>query len=203
MSRPPERRPSTLAASRAIAAARPIPIPAAKIPTREPAPGPASRLGVGRLSAPALGPVSGHAPVRARATKAALPAPRAAPVSRDQRIVFTVVVCFLVCAGALAAVSIGDGIEAGNAKSALEGTFKVLHKQQRDFRVLNAHFATWPELAASGATLAQDQQVTASNADASHWYLSLRDQRTGVICDRTGELLDDGPLARPVVCRDK
>lgn len=219
MTRGPDRKPSTLAANRALAATRPIPIPAAKKPTdgklsvqeiaRDLARNPVVR---GTNPVPASAAASKPAPTTIPPTKPAASPPKAAakkpakaPGKRDaeQRIVFTVVVCFLACVATLAAVRVGDNMQASKAKVAIEASFNDVHMQQQNFRVLNSRFATWNELAATGATLPPYQSVAASNADASHWYLSLRDQRTGVVCDRTGELFDESPDERKPVCRNK
>lgn len=216
MTRGPDRKPSTLAANRAIAATRPIPIPPAKKPTdgklsvqeiaRDLARNPVVRgtnAAAANAAAPKPLPVAEKpvaAPARAGIKKSAKPAVK---VEAEQRIVFTVVVCFLVCVATLVAVRVGDNMQASKAKVAIEATFNDVHLQQQNFRVLNSRFATWNELAATGATLPPYQSVAASNADASHWYLSLRDQKTGVVCDRTGELFDESADERKPVCRSK
>lgn len=216
-----DRKRSTLAANRAIAATRPIPIAAAKLPV-------GGRLSVQEIARElALRPVARGATVDAAKTLSATGggavktpvapthknssvAAKAKPMGKakpgresEQRIVFTVVVCFLFCVTTLTAVRLGDNMQASKAKVAIEATFKNVHQQQQNFRVLTSRFATWNELAEAGATLPADQGVAASNADASHWYLSLRDLKTGVVCDRTGELYDvDGDERKPV-CRSK
>ena len=77
-----------------------------------------------------------------------------------------------------------------------------MHAQQSTFRLLNQRFATWSELEARGMRLPVDQAVVKSNASASHWFVSLRDSATGVICDKTGELFDEGPNDYRPVCRE-
>lgn len=219
MSPASDRKPSTLAANRAIAATRPIPIAAAKSPVdgklsvqeiaRELAKRPVAR-GVNANPSKASSAL-GAAPVKKPVASTARQPPlagkakgKAKPSSAgEQRIVFTVVVCFLVCLATLTAVRVGDNVQASNARVAIESTFKDVHHQQQNFRVLNSRFATWNELAESGATLPADQGVAASNADASHWYLSLRDRKTGVVCDRTGELFDEEADERKPACRSK
>jgi len=221
MTRTPDRKPSTLAANRALAAARPMPIPAAKAPAdgklsvqqiaRDLASKPVASRTKGRPDpgtattwAAPLHPAKG-APIAA-VTAAALKKGRAKAMVKDdgeQRIVFTIAVCFLACISTLAAVRIGDNMEVTKAKAGIETTFKEVHQQQQNFRALKSRFATWNELAATGATLPTSQGVAGSNADASHWYLSLRDQNTGVVCDRTGELFDESADERKPVCRDK
>lgn len=92
-------------------------------------------------------------------------------------------------------------IRSGTATSALNGSLSLLRTHQSDFRLLNNRFATWTELTALGVGLPPNQSVRASNADASHWFMSVMDQQTGIICDSTGELVEDmsGPAAP--VCR--
>ena len=81
-------------------------------------------------------------------------------------------------------------------------TFAVVHRRQSEFRSIVGRFATWPELTEAGATLGPRQRVNGSNADASHWFVSIHDLDAGVICDRTGELLDEDSFERQPVCRD-
>ena len=203
-----------------MAATRPIQIPAAKQPAdgklsvqeiaRELATQPVARgmnaTGrVGAAKAPPA-PIGAASKPAARVTTAGVRKGGAKPSVKgdaEHRIVFTVVVCFLACVATLAAVRIGDNMQASTAKVGIETTFKEVHQHQQNFRVLNSRFASWNELAATGATLPPFQRVAASNADASHWYLSLRDQNTGVVCDRTGELFDERADERKPVCRDK
>ena len=49
--------------------------------------------------------------------------------------------------------------------------------------------------------LGRRQAVLAWNADLSHWFLSIRDVDTGVICDRTGEIFDEDWTERLSACR--
>lgn len=215
MSPASDRKPSTLAAKRAIAATRPISIAAARSPVdgklsvqeiaRELAKRPVAP-GVNANPSKALsarGAAPPKEPIVATAKKFSLAAKARPKGKGEQRVVFTVVVCFVVCVATLTAVRVGDNVQASKARVAIESTFKDVHLQQRNFRVLNSRFATWNELAESGATLPADQGVAASNADASHWYLSLRDRKTGVVCDRTGELFDQEADERKPVCRSK
>ena len=193
MTRGPDRKPSTLAASRAMAASRPIPIPAAKGSAEGKASGPEIPRG---LAQQPVAPVT-QGRARRNGAKAGVKG------TAEHRIVFTVVVCFLACVATLSVVRINDNMQATTAKVGIETTFKRVHRQQLNFRVLNSRFATWNELAATGATLPPFQSVAASNADASHWFLSLRDRHTSVVCDQTGELFDESADERTPVCRDK
>ena len=61
-------------------------------------------------------------------------------------------------------------------------------------------FATWPELEARGVVLGENQEIEEWNADASHWFLSVRDRTTGIVCQRTGELFDASSGARRAAC---
>ncbi len=198
MSRAPDRRPSTLAAGRAIAATRPFPaVPAASRPAAPPVSSLAPKSASGTLLKPALATASRTAPTTATTT-----APRAAHAeSGEKRVMLTVVVLFLVCAVALASVGVAGSVRQGRSREAMAITFTKLHAQQQNFRLLNARFATWSELEAAGAMLQPRQRLVASNADASHWFLSLSDTEAGVVCDRTGELFDESSDEREPVCR--
>ncbi len=122
--------------------------------------------------------------------------------SGDQRIVGVVLGVFLLCAAALASVGVIGTVRTSRAETALRSTLDRVHAQQRQFRLLNQRFATWSELSSSGATLPPNQRVLRSNADGSHWFLSLRDRDAGVICASTGELFDEGPYERKPICRE-
>ena len=103
----------------------------------------------------------------------------------------------------LIAMNVAASNRNSRAKVKLGETFLRMHNRQAEYRATNGRFATWPELQASGVALNPRQSVVDSNADASHWYLSIQDRATGVTCDRTGELLD-GPVAeRQPVCREQ
>ncbi len=123
--------------------------------------------------------------------------------SGDRQIVGGVVLVFLVCAAVLASVSVIGTVRSSRAETALRGTLERVHTQQQQFRLLNQRFATWAELSTAGATLPRSQRVVISDADASHWFLSVRDRAAGVVCTSTGELFDEGPFERPPVCREE
>ena len=121
---------------------------------------------------------------------------------RDKRIVFALVGIFVIGALAVMSMSIADASRKTRAKAAMGQTFAVVHRRQSEFRSLTGRFATWPELKQRGATLRSNQSVNGSNADASHWFISIRDTEAGVICDRIGELMDEDSYERTPVCRD-
>ncbi len=119
----------------------------------------------------------------------------------DQRVVMSVIVVTLGLLCILAVVGMTVSVRNDSAKSAIAGTFQKVHQQQQSFRLANARFATWPELVAAGARIPARQRVTRSSADASHWFLSVRDTVVGLVCDRTGELFDESGRERQAVCR--
>ncbi|MBL0170214.1 MAG: hypothetical protein IPP90_05685 [Gemmatimonadaceae bacterium] len=125
-----------------------------------------------------------------------------ARAARDRRIVSGLIGVFVVGALWLASLSVADSSRKAQAKTQMGQTFAVVHRRQSEFRSLTGRFATWPELRQRGATLGPRQTVNSSNADASHWFISIRDQQAGVICDRTGELMDEDRFERTPVCRD-
>ena len=160
----------------------------------------------------ASGPTPGRALQQAAASQAGKPATRrdvgrkpveSASDAGDQRIVMFL--CGIFAAGAimLIAMSVAASNRTSRAKVMIGETFQYMHNRQAEYRSNNGRFATWPELKASGVALEPRQSVVDSNADASHWFLSIRDRETGVTCDRTGELLD-GPVAeRQPICREQ
>jgi hypothetical protein len=138
-------------------------------------------------------------PVAANLPRASLGDAR---TTRDRRIVSALIGVFVVGALWLVSLNVAESSRKSDAKVAMAKTFAVVHRRQSEFRTLNGRFATWTELKAAGATLGPRQSVNGSNADASHWFISLRDQLAGVICDRTGELMDEDSYERAPVCRD-
>jgi len=114
----------------------------------------------------------------------------------------SVVGAFLTIAVLMTSVRVVRSSQASRAREALGQTFARVHVRQTEFRALNGRFATWPELRERGMALEARQSVKDWNADASHWFISIRDLDTGVICDRTGELFDEASSERPAVCRN-
>jgi hypothetical protein len=158
---------------------------------------------------------SSRATGRARAGKALgpeyAPQPQAAPLTaavgtsvaradRDNVVVTSLVVVFVMLTIAIASVTVNGNMKADRSRTAVSGTLTKVYQQQSAFRILNQRFATWPELRARGMTLPTDQRVVASNASRSHWFMSVRDTNTGIICSRTGELFDESPLERTPSC---
>ena len=103
----------------------------------------------------------------------------------------------------LMAMNVAASNRNSRAKAQIGETFVRMHSRQAEYRSINGRFATWPELEASGVAIGPRQSVVDSNADASHWFLSIRDRETGVVCDRTGELLDGPVPERQPVCREQ
>ncbi|MCC6431572.1 MAG: hypothetical protein IT354_11725 [Gemmatimonadaceae bacterium] len=126
---------------------------------------------------------------------------RAARETRDQRIVVGLVSVFVIMAVALMGMSLATSTRESRAKDQLNATFANVHTQQSEYRALFGRFASWPELKARGAEVGPRQTVRGWNADASHWFISIRDRETGLICDRTGELFDEDAAERAPVCR--
>lgn len=113
------------------------------------------------------------------------------------------VALFTVGALVLMSLNVAETARYTRAKEAIGRTFVRMHSRQSEYRSLYGRFATWPELRAGGVALGPRQSVVDSNADASHWFLSIRDLETGLVCDRTGELMDASPAARRPVCRER
>lgn len=226
----PPRRPSTLSADRFRAAQRPLgaPVelrPAASSETERmmgvrslyatvagaPAgPAPAGVARAGAVVPPAEHPLSRPSP--AARPDAWRPATRPTPgaavaqpattarVDRDNVFVTSVVVAFLLLTLAVAGVKVNGTVQADRSRTAITNSLTTAYEQQTAFRILHQRFATWPELEARGMMLPAQQRVIASNASRSHWFMSVRDTVTGIVCSRTGELFDDSPLDRQPSC---
>ncbi len=108
---------------------------------------------------------------------------------------------FVAVALVLMSMRVVSSAQQANAREALGQTFAVVHSRQAEFRTVFGRFATWPELRDRGMAVGPRQSVKDWNATASHWFISIRDLETGVICDRTGELFDEGSAERAPVCR--
>lgn len=121
---------------------------------------------------------------------------------QDGQIVTSLIVAFVLVVIVVSSVRVRGTMRVGQSREAVTSTLKAVHQQQSTFRMLNQRFATWRELEARGMRLPVEQAVVRSNASASHWFVSVRDSATGVICDKTGELFDEGPDDRVPVCRD-
>ena len=127
---------------------------------------------------------------------------QAAKSQQDGQIVTSIIVAFVLVMLVVASARVRGSMRTSKSIAAVTGTLNPVHERQSTFRLLNQRFATWRELEARGMRLPLDQAVKQSNATASHWFLSVQDSVTGVICDKTGELFDDGPNDHRPVCRD-
>jgi len=123
--------------------------------------------------------------------------------SRDNRIVLGVVGAFVAIAVGLMSMRIVTSAQEAGAREALGQTFAMVHSEQAEFRTAFGRYATWPELRDRGMQVGPRQSVKDWNATASHWFMSIRDLETGVICDRTGELFDESSAERAPVCRER
>lgn len=118
-------------------------------------------------------------------------------------MVMTLVAVFAVGAVTLMSMNVAASARETRSKEALGQTFTRVHSRQSEYRAIYGRFATWPELQTRGVAVGPRQSVVDSNADASHWFMSIRDLDTGVICDRTGELMDESADERRPVCRER
>jgi hypothetical protein len=211
MSNAPTRPKSTLAVDRFRAASRPLGAPLAGAAAKPDAVAVVATARAYRPEARELVsrvPLTAKAPARPAAPPAIAnaPAPRvtATPAAtrgeRDGLLVTSIVIAFVVVALAFGSLKISGDMQVDRSRSALGGSLAAVHQRQTEFRILNRRFATWPELEARGLSLPPSQRVVKSNATASHWFVALRDGDTGMICSRTGELFDDGPLDRAPTC---
>lgn len=123
--------------------------------------------------------------------------------SREQQentVVTSLVAAFVLVALGFGSMRFSTNKAAERSAVAVQRTLDAVHGRQSGFRIIHQRFATWDELEADGASLESGQEVVASNASTSHWFLSVRDTTTGVQCSRTGELFDDGPNDRHTSC---
>lgn len=175
---------------------------------------PAPRAGTGLpIPLPRAVPAQAQAVPAAARAKARAAAPRAGAKGQDaavprvdrraRTLVLGAVFAFVVTGSVVAAMQYRGSMAEGRSQQALVASLRQVHSQQNNFRVLNQRFATWPELEARGARLAPTQKVLRSNATSSHWFMSLFDRETGVVCDQTGELFDEEPGERRASCRTR
>ncbi len=150
-----------------------------------------------RPSTLAAAPVAAMVPNRPRVVST-----RAATAQQDGQIVTSVIIAFLLMVLVVGSLRVRGSMRTSSSVAAVTGTLKTVQAKQSTFRLLNQRFATWRELEARGMRLPVDQAVVKSNASASHWFVSVRDRATGVICDKTGELFDEGPNDHRPVCRE-
>ena len=136
------------------------------------------------------------------ATAPSLPIGRNLPRKRLERGVLTVLLGVLsVWAMVLIAINISDSTQQAEARVSIDRTFAGVHQKQREYRSQTGRFASWPELEKRGERLPPAQRAIKWNADQSHWFLSIRDSDSGLICDRTGEIFDEEWKERISVCR--
>jgi hypothetical protein len=124
-----------------------------------------------------------------------------ARVARSERLVVISLLAFGAAVVILGSMRVAGEVREGRALEAMVETFARVGERQDEFRRLNARFATLPELNARGFRLPSRHQVQRSSADPSHWFLSIRDRNTGMICDRIGELTDEPGTQRKPLCR--
>ncbi|WP_353266228.1 hypothetical protein [Gemmatimonas sp.] len=206
MSNPPPRRPSTLAADKFRASQRPLGVNAdvrpVTYPRAEPQAGGRSSYGAGtvRGAAPKAPSTSAAAPGAKRVANSAASVSSATRADRDSVLVTSVVVVFVMIAVVMAGLKVNGSMQQDRSRTAMAGTLSNVYEQQSAFRIINQRFATWPELKARGLRMPQEQRVVASNASPSHWFMAVRDTNTGIVCSRTGELMDESPFERTPTC---
>ncbi len=159
-----------------------------------------------RTPSPASKPASASAAASGKASKPRSSAKskvvaQASTRSRNESMLVTsLLATFALLTVAVASVTVRGNMTVGRRTTALTGTLAQVREHQQTFRVLNQRFASWTELQAAGMKVPEGQRMVQSNATASHWFVSLRDIETGVVCSRTGELFDDGPNDRTPTC---
>lgn len=205
MPSPSPRRPSTLAADRFRAAQRPlgVPVEPSRERTGDMMPGQRPSMRGGSVAASGFAARGGRAATPDLPRSKPTPAPSTASAAREQRdnvFVTSIVVAFVFLTMAIAGVKVSGSMRQDRSRTAITGTLSKVYEQQTAFRILNQRFATWPELEARGMALPEQQRVVASNASRSHWFMSVRDTSTGIVCSRTGELFDDSPFDRTPSC---
>lgn len=119
-----------------------------------------------------------------------------------ERYVGAIVGVFAVAMFILLAFNVVTSSKHASAREAMGQTFAQVQTRQGEFRSQSGRFATWDELAARGVRLAPQHKVEASNADASHWFLSIRDNETGLICDRLGDIMESVSAKKSPSCRE-
>jgi hypothetical protein len=121
---------------------------------------------------------------------------------QDGQIVTSLIVAFVLLVGVVILLRVRGGARVDTSVAAVSGTLKDVHVRQSNFRLLNQRYASARELEARGLRLPETQVVVSSNATMSHWFMVIRDSATGVVCEKTGELFDEGPDARKPSCRE-
>ena len=120
---------------------------------------------------------------------------------KDDRAVGIGIAVFVAAMTVVGIFGVTSSVRTSIVRATMDSTFAGVHQHEQDFHTLNNRFASWRELEDRGATLPARLRVVASNADSSHWFLSLLDRSSGMVCDRTGELFDETGNERSAVCR--
>ena len=118
----------------------------------------------------------------------------------ERRVLAALLGALAIWAIVLVGLSISDSTQQAEARVSIDQSFARVHQKQREYRSLTGRFASWPELEKRGERLPRAQSAIKWNADRSHWYLSIRDSDSGLICDRTGEIFDEEWSERVSVC---
>jgi hypothetical protein len=118
-------------------------------------------------------------------------------------VVTSLLAVFALLMVAVASLTVRGNLRANSSRLALSGTLQSVATRQNNYRIIHQRFAAWDELRAQGLSLPSTQRIVSANATPSHWFLAVRDTATGVICERTGELLDEAADERAPICREK
>jgi hypothetical protein len=120
----------------------------------------------------------------------------------EERLIALLVASAVGVTVALAAFGARTSMTLTASEQQIGNTLGRASLQQMEFHTQHARFALWEQLAESGASLPANVTVVRSNASPSHWYLQLRDQATGITCDRVGQLIDPpSELTKPSCSR--
>jgi hypothetical protein len=165
------------------------------------APQPRVVAGAVELPTPALAKSAAKSAAKTRSSATAKVVAQASTRSRNESLLVTsLLATFALLTVAVASVTVRGNMALERRTTALTGTLAQVNDRQQAFRALNRRFASWAELQATGMKVPEGQRMVQSNSTASHWFVSLRDVETGVICSRTGELFDEGPNDRAPNC---
>jgi len=115
----------------------------------------------------------------------------------DRRVVATLLLIAVLAVLVLSTVTVRASVRADAVRQRAGGALNRASLAQMEFHTQHRRFALWDELSARGLRLPSPLRVEASTASPSHWYLRLRDDATGITCDRVG-MLTDAP-GQPVV----
>lgn len=119
-----------------------------------------------------------------------------------ERYVGAIVGAFVVVMIGLLSMNVVTSSKHAAVRETMGLTFAQVQSRQGEFRSQAGRFATWDELSARGVRLDPQLTVAASNADASHWFLSLHDTETGLTCDRLGDLMESLTARLTPKCRE-